>query len=64
MNSTLLVLPELPFPGPSSSFGNETLLDNPRAADEAGNVLNSADFVLVQQLSQALGISKSTSDQL
>ena len=58
------MLPELPFPGPSSSRGSNTLLRSPKVTEEAREVLNRPDRSLVQQLSQALCISKSTSDQL
>lgn len=58
------VLPELPFPAPSSSRRKDTLLCSPKVAAEAGEVLNRPDRALVQRLSQALFISKSTTDQL
>ena len=58
------LLPELPFPTPSSSRRKDTLLCSPKVAAEAGEVLNRPDRALVQRLSQALFISKSTTDQL
>lgn len=58
------LLPELPLPAPSSSKRADTLLCSPKVAEEAREVLNRPDRAMVQQLSQALFISKSTADQL
>lgn len=58
------LLPELPFPGPSSSKRTDNLLHSPNVADEAREILHRPDRALVQQLSQALCIAKSTTDQL
>ncbi|XP_078354070.1 nipped-B-like protein isoform X1 [Oculina patagonica] len=58
------LLPELPFPGPSSSNRTDNLLHSPKVAEEAREILNRPERALVQQLSQALCISKSTTDQL
>lgn len=60
----IVVLPELPFPGPSSSKRTDNLLHSPTVADEAREILHRPDRALVQQLSQALCIAKSTTDQL
>lgn len=59
----IVVLPELPFPGPSSKR-TDNLLHSPTVADEAREILHRPDRALVQQLSQALCIAKSTTDQL
>lgn len=63
-HSFIVVLPELPFPGPSSSKRTDNLLHSPNVADEAREILHRPDRALVQQLSQALCIAKSTTDQL
>lgn len=58
------LLPEFPLPTPSSAKRKETLLHSPKVAEEAREILTRPDHALVQQLSQALQISKSTTDQL
>lgn len=63
-HSFIVVLPELPFPGPTSSKRTDNLLHSPNVADEAREIIHRPDRALVQQLSQALFIAKSTTDQL
>ncbi|KAK2556654.1 Nipped-B-like protein B [Acropora cervicornis] len=64
INSLTDLLPELPLPSPSVSKRKDTLLHSSTVANEAREILARPDRPLVQQLTQALQISKPTTDQL
>lgn len=58
-----IVLPEMPLPTPSpQTLGNKSLLFHPRVAEEAQNLLNVRDKVLVPQLVSSL--EKTSADHM
>lgn len=59
----IAVLPEMPLPTPSpQTLGNKSLLFHPRVAEEAQNLLNVQDKVLVPQLVSSL--EKTSADHM